>query len=99
MKQPTKRFLRAELARLINENAELKRNADVTKKQELALAPNPKIQEIEALLRNEEDVPIHILPNGEIRAYTPSEQLNQELEKRKPVTLKEDLGGEYGMAA
>ena len=92
MKKPTKKFLMEEVERLKNELSTyhpIVENVPV----------NPKIAEIEALLKNEEDVPIHILPNGEIRAYTSDERLNRELEKRKPITLKEDLGGEYGVAA
>jgi hypothetical protein len=54
----------------------------------------PTIAELEAILQQEEDVPIEILPNGEVRALnstTPAE-----LGGRKPLTMREDLGGEYG---
>lgn len=52
-----------------------------------------KLDELELLLNSEEDVPIQILPNGEIRQIghaTPSEFGN-----KKPLTMKENLGGEY----
>lgn len=94
----SKKFLAEEVARLMNENAELKaKSSPYQPIQEVPIYP--KIAEIEALLKNEEDVPFHILPNGEIRAYTPSEKLNKELGARKPITMKEDLGGEYAQAA
>ncbi len=53
----------------------------------------PSIQELEALLNSEEDTPIQILPNGEIRAI--GQTTAAELGGRKPLTMKEDLGGEY----
>ncbi len=55
--------------------------------------PRPTITELEAILQNEEEVPIEILPNGEVRAKGTS---TQELGGRKPLTMREDLGGEYG---
>ena len=52
-----------------------------------------KIDELERLLNSEEDTPIQILPNGEIR------QLGQataaDMGGKKPLTMKENLGGEY----
>ena len=53
----------------------------------------PTIQELEQLLNNEEDIPIQILPNGEIRAVGQAD--TADLGGRKPVTLRENLGGEY----
>ena len=54
----------------------------------------PTIQELENILNSEETTPVKILPNGEIQ------QLNQqslaELGPNKPLTLRENLGGEYG---
>jgi hypothetical protein len=51
----------------------------------------PTIAELEAILDREEDVEIEILPNGEVRAKGQSV-----LETgRKPLTMREDLGGEY----
>lgn len=57
----------------------------------------PTIQELEAILQNERDVEIEILPNGEVRAKGHASQ--QELGGRKPLTLKENLGGEYSSFA
>ncbi len=51
----------------------------------------PTIDELERLLRSEEDVAIEILPNGEIRELGSSEKTD-----RKPLTMRENLGGEYG---
>lgn len=57
------------------------------------MASRPSIAELEALLQREDEVEIEILPNGEVRAKnqtTPSERGG-----RKPLTMREDLGGEY----
>jgi len=53
----------------------------------------PTIAELEAILDKETEVEIEILPNGEVRAkgQTPQDQLGG----RKPLTMREDLGGEY----
>jgi len=54
----------------------------------------PSIAELEAILQREDQVEIEILPNGEVRAKdqtTPGERGG-----RKPLTMREDLGGEYG---
>jgi len=56
----------------------------------------PTIAELEAILDKEEDVEIEILPNGEVRALGQSSL--QERGGRKPLTMREDLGGEYGAA-
>jgi hypothetical protein len=54
----------------------------------------PTIHELEAILDAEEDTPIEILPNGEVRALG---QGSKELPAgKKPLTMREDLGGEYG---
>ncbi len=53
----------------------------------------PTIQELEALLNNEENTPIQILPNGEIRAA--GQTSSSELGGHKPITMRENLGGEY----
>jgi hypothetical protein len=53
----------------------------------------PTIAELEAIFAQEEEVQIEILPNGEVRAlgdHTPNE-----VGGRKPLTMREDLGGEY----
>jgi hypothetical protein len=53
----------------------------------------PSIADLEAILNNEEEVEIEILPNGEIRAK--GQTSASELGGRKPLTMREDLGGEY----
>jgi hypothetical protein len=55
----------------------------------------PTIKELEAMLNNEEDKPITILPNGEIAA---ADKVPTNLGGLKPLTMKEDLGGEYSFA-
>lgn len=57
----------------------------------------PSIAELEAILQREDEVEIEILPNGEVRAKdktTPAERGG-----RKPLTMREDLGGEYSAGA
>ena len=61
--------------------------------KEKAMADRPTIHELEAILDAEEDTPIEILPNGEIRALGTGAAA---LGGRKPLTMREDLGGEYG---
>jgi hypothetical protein len=60
------------------------------------LVGKPTIQELEALLNSEEDTPIQILPNGEIREV--GQTSASELGAKKPLTMKENLGGEYQSA-
>jgi hypothetical protein len=50
----------------------------------------PTIDELERILQSEEDTAIEILPNGEIRELGSSEKTD-----RKPLTMRENLGGEY----
>ena len=57
------------------------------------MAKKPTIRELEQLLESEEDTPIEILPNGEIRARGKSDE--KERNYKKPLTMREDLGGEY----
>ena len=45
---------------------------------------------LQALLESDEDVPVEILPNGEIRQ-------TGEAKSAKPLTMREKLGGEYGL--
>lgn len=52
-----------------------------------------KIDELEALLNSEEDTPIQILPNGEIRRIGTA--TNSDMGNKKPLTMRENLGGEY----
>lgn len=57
------------------------------------MAKKPTIEELEAILDREEEIPIEILPNGEIRAI--GQTSTDELGGMKPLTMREDLGGEY----
>jgi hypothetical protein len=54
----------------------------------------PTLAEVEALLAKEQQAEFEILPNGEVRLLgdVPASQLGG----HKPLTFKEDLGGEYG---
>jgi hypothetical protein len=52
-----------------------------------------KIDELERLLNSEEDTPILILPNGEIREV--GKATSADIGSKKPLTMKENLGGEY----
>jgi len=58
------------------------------------VSKKPTIQELEALLNSEEETPIQILPNGEIRASGPGNAAD--VGTKKPLTMRENLGGEYG---
>lgn len=57
------------------------------------MSQQSKIDELERLLNSEEDIPIDILPNGEIRPR--GHATSAELGNKKPLTMKENLGGEY----
>ena len=57
------------------------------------MSSQSKIDELERLLNSEEDAPIQILPNGEIREV--GRTSTAEMGNKKPLTLKENLGGEY----
>jgi hypothetical protein len=52
-----------------------------------------KIDELEKLLNSEEDIPIQILPNGEIREV--GQATRADMGNKKPLTMRENLGGEY----
>jgi hypothetical protein len=52
------------------------------------------IDQLEAILDSEEDVPIEILPNGEIVVGGSEKSTGP----RKPLTMRENLGGEYAYA-
>lgn len=54
----------------------------------------PSIAELEAILQREDEVEIEILPSGEVRAK--DQTTSAERGNRKPLTMREDLGGEYG---
>jgi hypothetical protein len=51
------------------------------------------IDELERLLNSEEETPIQILPNGEIREV--GSVTLAEIGNKKPLTMRENLGGEY----
>jgi hypothetical protein len=53
----------------------------------------PSIAELEAILQREDEVEIEILPNGEVRAINQTSTADRG--GRKPLTMREDLGGEY----
>lgn len=55
--------------------------------------PKPSIDDLERLLNSEEDTPIQILPNGEIREV--GQATAADMGTKKPLTMKENLGGEY----
>ena len=57
------------------------------------MAKKPTIHELEKILDEEEESPVEILPNGEVRAVGESDAA--ERGHRKPLTMREDLGGEY----
>ncbi len=57
----------------------------------------PTIDQLVQILESEEEAEIEILPNGEVRAKygtSPSE-----LGGKKPLTMREELGGEYAVAS
>ena len=58
------------------------------------MSQKPTIHELEAILDEEEDSPVEILPNGEVRAVGGSDAVERGY--RKPITMRENLGGEYG---
>lgn len=57
------------------------------------MSVRPSISELEAILQREDEVEIEILPNGEVRAK--NQTTTTERGGRKPLTMREDLGGEY----
>jgi hypothetical protein len=57
------------------------------------MSQESKIDELERLLNSEEDTPIQILPNGEIREL--GQASRAEMGTKQPLTMKENLGGEY----
>jgi len=57
------------------------------------MSQQSKIDELERLLNSEEDTPIQILPNGEIREV--GSATSADMGNKKPLTMKENLGGEY----
>ena len=58
------------------------------------MSKKPTMAELEKILQKEDEQPIEILPNGEIRAI--NQASDAERGGRKPLTMRENLGGEYG---
>jgi hypothetical protein len=54
----------------------------------------PSIDDLERMLKREDEVMLEILPNGEIREFSEEEKTAVRSE-RKPITMRENLGGEY----
>lgn len=50
------------------------------------------IAEMESILRRDDEIALTILPNGEIVQNA----VGIDIGERKPLTFREDLGGEYG---
>jgi len=60
---------------------------------EAQMEQKTKIQELERILNSEEETPVRILPNGDI---APANQTSGvDLGEKRPLTMKENLGGEY----
>ena len=57
------------------------------------MAKRPSLSELEAILQREDEVELEVLPNGEVRAK--DQTTSAERGGRKPLTMREDLGGEY----
>lgn len=60
------------------------------------MARKPTIAELEALLERDEEREIRILPNGEIEGV---DEGDIDALGLKPITMRENLGGEYGQRA
>lgn len=52
------------------------------------------IDDLEKLLNCEDECMLEILPNGEVREFSEKEKTKVRSE-RKPLTMRENLGGEY----
>lgn len=52
----------------------------------------PSIAELEAMLAHDDEVALTILPNGEVVM----DATGIDVGDRKPITFRENLGGEYG---
>lgn len=51
----------------------------------------PTIDELQKILDSDDDRPIQIMPNGEIRQ-------GGEPTEKKPLTMRDNLGGEYALS-
>jgi len=65
----------------------------INRREPWAVKQKPSIDDLARLLNSEEDKPIQILPNGEIREI--GQASAAEMGTKKPLTMKENLGGEY----
>lgn len=54
----------------------------------------PSIDDLKRMLSRDDEVMLEILPNGEIREFSEEEKTDVR-SKRKPLTMRENLGGEY----
>jgi hypothetical protein len=54
------------------------------------------IDDLERMFKREDEVMLEILPNGEIREFSEDEKAEVR-SRRKPLTMRENLGGEYGV--
>jgi hypothetical protein len=54
----------------------------------------PTIDDLARMLSRDDEVMLEILPNGEIREFSEEEKAGIRA-KRKPLTMRENLGGEY----
>jgi hypothetical protein len=52
------------------------------------------IEQLQDILNADEDVVMRILPNGEITVD--ADKSIKKVKGQKPLTMREDLGGEYG---
>lgn len=68
--------------------------AFVADRQKARRLARPSIEDLEAMFDDEECTPIEILPNGEIRELGGGKKAGVS----KPLTMRENLGGEYGVA-
>ena len=69
--------------------------AFVADRQKARRLARPTIEDLESIFDDEEYTPIEILPNGEIREIGGGKKAGVS----KPLTMREDLGGEYGRRA
>ena len=67
----------------------------MTDKQVKKPQKKPTIAELERILDSDEEITIEILPNGSIREH---KKRRGKKSKIKPLTYREDLGGEYAHA-
>lgn len=54
----------------------------------------PSIDDLQQMLNSDAEVMLEILPSGEVREFSEDEQA-QVRSRRKPLTMRDNLGGEY----